>query len=172
MTILSILIVAACILLGVHLLARWAQGFRRAGLMSASNVAEGTHPGPISKLADAAIATRHLLVKWGTDGDHIAICGASDRPLGTVIDEVATADLASQRLSVDPLGMNEETRLGVASEAIALTDDLYTAAGGKLQNLPTAAGTYYRVGVPLTTAAADGDLIEYVSCTPVAVTVS
>lgn len=169
---LFIILPVLAVALGLVLVARWAQGFRRAGLLTACNVAEGTHQGTLSKLADAALTTPHLLAKWGSDGDHIAICGASDKPLGSVPDEVATVDLTTLRVPVNLLGLGESTRLGVASEAIALTDDLYTAASGKIQNLPTAAGTYYRIGRPVTTASADGDVIEYVSCVPVAVTVT
>ncbi len=148
----------------------WAQGFknRRHGLVTANNIAEGTHTNAITKLTDAAIGTRFLLVKFGSDGGHIAVADAADKPLGICSDEAEAKDEA---VAVQFLVATNETRKCVASEAIALTDDLYVAAGGKVSNLPTVPGTYWKVGRPLQTAAADGDVLEFESHAPVTVVV-
>lgn len=124
---------------------------------SACNVGGGTHAGSITRKTDAAIAARHLLVKVGTDADHVAACGASEVPIGTVPDEASAAE---ENVEVALLGAAPSTRKMVASEAIDAGEKVYTAASGKVQDLPAGAGTYYCVGTALTAAAADGDEIE------------
>lgn len=162
------MLVALCALFAVVLLKGWASGFRpktRAPLTAYfANVAEGTHCGSISKKADAVNATRHLLVKFGTDADHYAICGANAIPLGTVPDEADAIEDLNQILL---LGVTDETVLMIASEAIAVGVAVYTAANGKIQDLPAGAGTYYHVGYALTASAADGDKIEVQHCAPI-----
>ncbi len=108
-----------------------------------SNVTEGTHEGSITKKTDAALSTRFSLVKIGSDADHIAVCGAGDRPLGIATDE---AEAAEDNLNVNLLGSSSSTQKAVASEAIAVGDSVFTAASGKVQNEPGGAGTYYLVG--------------------------
>lgn len=54
----------------------------------------------------------------------------------------------------------EGTRNITAAGAITLAADVYAAADGKVQALPTAAGTYYKVGKAFEAAAEDGDIIE------------
>lgn len=135
----------------------------------AANIAEGTHNGILNKRATAPITTRHLLMKFGATADLIAVNGANDYPLGPCPDE---AEAANDIVPVHLLGVHPETQLGVASEAIAAGGEVYTAAGGKLQDLPVAAGTYYKVGLALTAAGADEDVLEYAPCTPVETVVS
>lgn len=138
----------------------------RRGLTTAYNIAEGTRAGSFTAKAAAAITSRYLLVKPTTNKLEVAIAGASDFPIAQVDDEAAAAgDLVNANL----LGLSDRTLLMVASEAIALDDEIYTAANGKVQDLPTAAGTYYKVGRPLSTASADGELIEVIPCYPVKV---
>lgn len=129
-----------------------------------ANIAEGTHgDGRISKLTDAAITTRYLLYKPGSDDNHIAACGASEIPLGTVADEATAAE---QLVAVNVLGSSGGTLLMVASEAITVGEHVYTAASGKIQDVPAGAGTYYEVGIALTAAGANNDLIEVAHCVP------
>jgi hypothetical protein len=137
--------------------------FGRRHELVLSNIAEGTHEDSITKLADAAIATRYLLVKHGSDANHIAVCGANEKPLGVCDDEPSAAE---REVSVGLLGLSPRTRLMVASEAIALDSDLFTAASGKVQDEPAGAGTYYNVGRAITAATADGDVIEVVPREP------
>lgn len=155
----------ACVIAGaLFLAANASQNIRRRGLTSALNIAEGTHAGTIRKLADAAIATRNLLFKFGSDVNHIAVAGASDIPLGTVEDEALAAE---DEVSVNILGSTGRSLLMVASEAITVGEAVFTAASGKVQDLPAGAGTYYQVGYAMTAAGADGDVIEVQPCTPV-----
>jgi hypothetical protein len=156
-----VLMALVAILFAVVLLKGWASGFvpkTRAPLTAYfANIAEGTHCGSISKKADATNATRHLLAKFGSDADHYALCGASDIPIGPVTDE---ADAIDDLNEIVLLGIKNETVLMIASEAITAGEAVFTAANGKVQDLPAGAGTYYQVGYALTAAAADGDKIE------------
>ena len=125
-------------------------------------------PDITTKVADAAIATQNLLVKFGSDADHIAVAGASDVPLGVCID---TPD-AGDSVGVDLLGLGSLTKRVVASAEIVVGAELAAAAGGKVVTLPTDAGTYYVVGRAFTAASGDGEELEMVSTLPRAVVVS
>lgn len=114
--------------------------------------------------ASAAVATRYLIGKIGADEDHIAVVSATaDQPIGVLTDEPAAAE---DPVDVELLGISERTQLMVAGEAIDEGEAVYTTAAGKVQDKPTAAGTYWKVGVAATPAAADGNLIEVYPCTP------
>lgn len=132
------------------------------------NIAEGTHEGSLTKKADAAITTRYLLVKFGTDVNHVAINTDGDKPLGVCTDEAAAAE---DLVAVEPMELALRSQLMVASEIIALDADVFTADDGKVQNEPAVAGTYYKVGRAITAAGADGDVIEVLPCAPVALVV-
>lgn len=138
------------------------------GCASFANVAEGTHEGSITRKVDAAIATRYLLAKEGTDDDHVDKCGVADIPIGVMTDE---AKAAEDNIAIELLGGSKRTLLMVASEAIDAGEYVYTAALGKIQNEPAVAGTYYLVGKALSDAAADGDLVEVQHCLPIKVVV-
>ncbi len=126
---------------------------------------DGVHDAGLTRLTDAAITTRHLLYKLGTDAAHIAVCAATiDAPLGVVDDE---ADAAEKEVALLILGKGP-TKLMVASEAIAVGDALFTTTTGKVQNFPGAgAATYWQVGIALTAASGDGVLVEVADCVPV-----
>lgn len=127
------------------------------------NVGEGTHDGGrITLKVDATVTTRYLLAKQGSDVDHADICGASDIPLGVFTDEAAAIE---DQVAVEVLGPNTRTLLMVPSETMTYDDDVYAAAAGKVQDLPTAPGTYYKVGKALSAGVADG-LIEVAPCFP------
>ncbi len=158
------LLVATCVCLG-------GKKFNPHRLIAA-NVGEGVHTeGILGLRASNPFTTRWLLGKWGADARHVDICGAGDLPLG-VVGDGGVSSLAEDPINVHVLGATVGSKRAIASEAIALTDELYTAANGKVQNLPVGAGTYYKVGRPLTTAAADGDLIEFAPCYPVKLVVT
>lgn len=166
----SILMILLAVAL-VGLLVTWARGFSRAPrFLRLANIGEGTHDGHgFTKKVDAAVASRYLLATFGSDADHVDICGASEIPLGPMDDEAAAAeDIINVRL----LGIDSRTQLMVASEAITAGEAVYTAANGKVQDLPAGAGTYYKVGHALTAAGADGDVIEVQHCAPIATVVS
>ena len=163
-----LLIVAVIALMGVMLLKSGSQGFD----LIVSNFGEGTHAeGKLTRSADAAFGSRNLLCKAGAGANTVDVCTDGDKPIGIVTDEVATADIATEVIGVELLGLANRTLLMVASGVIAIDADVYTDDAGKIQALPVAAGTYYKVGIALNAAAADEDEVEVAHCHPVAVTV-
>jgi hypothetical protein len=137
----------------------WVSGYEQPRLYLA-NIAEGTHiDGILTKKTDAAIATRYLLGKFGTDGDHVAVAGAADTPLFVIEDEAGAAE--------DPVACKVLASCGGtvkmvndATGAIAVGDVLVAAAGGKVKKIAAGVGNYYVVGIALVAAAADGDVME------------
>jgi hypothetical protein len=128
------------------------------------NIAEGTFPtGCMTKLADVALTRRHLLVKIGTDANHVAINTASDIPLGVADDE---AELAEDPVNVQLLGQKEGTILMVAGAAITAGAFVVGTAGGKIITLPGTTGSYYIIGRAMEAAGADLDVINVAHCFP------
>lgn len=122
-----------------------------------ANIGVGQHNGNVTYKTDAAITTRYLLGKIGSDAAHVAVSDAADIPLGVITDEAAAAeDLVNLAL----FGSGEKTLKVVASAAIAAGAFVVGADGGKTRTLPAVAGTYYIVGRALNAAAADGDTVE------------
>lgn len=128
-----------------------------------ANIAEGIHDkGKVTKLVDAALATRYLCVKLGTDGNHVAIAGAADTPYGVAQDEAAAAEdpVNVQCLACAGQTMKVQTD---ASGALAVGDLVVPAAAGQVKKLAAGAGNYYIVGMvlnaPTTTA---GELFEII----------
>lgn len=125
------------------------------------NIAEGVHENAVTRVADAAITVRHLLYKKGAADNSVAVSGAGDRPLGTVDDEITTADIAGGvQIGVQLLGKGATKRM-VASAAIGAGVEVFAAASGKIATSGTV-----NVGTSLTAAAADGDIIEVSDCVP------
>jgi len=124
--------------------------------------------GSMTKIADAAQSIQHLLVKFGTDANHIAIAGVADSPIGVCPDTPALGDSVAVKL----LGCAKESLTMVASEAIAVGVRVFAAADGKISDLPAGAGTYFCIGVALEAAGADAAEIQVNSCVPFSVTVA
>ena len=130
----------------------------------------GTHKRSLTRLSDAALATENLLVKVGSDADHIAVMAAvTDVPIGAVPDTPAAAE---EEVAVNLLGAASETIEMVAKEAISAGEQVFADATGKVTDLPAGAGTYCCVGTALVAAAADGDEIEVDPCIPFPVVVT
>lgn len=140
-----------------------------AGILRVNALTDGTHAdGKLGHLlADAALTTRYLLVKTGSDAGHFAANGATDKPLGVCLDEPSAAE---EPATVALLGAFNGTVLMVGSEAIAAGADVYTAASGKVQNDPAATGTVYLVGRAVTACTGDGLTFEVTPCLPQKVT--
>ncbi len=125
----------------------------------------GTHR-VFNRLADAAHSYTHLLVKTGSDADHVAVCGAADFPLGTTDD---APDAAEDLINVHGLGGPCTRKVRVAT-GLAEGVDLYTAASGFAQAEPAVAGTFYKVGRSIAAAnqvGAGNYVIEFLPCEPV-----
>lgn len=135
-------------------------------LIFCANIAEGTHgDGCITKKTDAAQALRHVLVKVGSDIDHVAVTtAATERPLG-ICDDEATA--AEEIINVQMLGQKQGTMLVAAHGAIDAEAELVAAAAGRVDALDTGTnGTYYIVGRALNATTAQDQLIEMAHCFP------
>jgi hypothetical protein len=150
----------------------WLRGLAApGGMVALANIAEGTHgDGCITKLADAAIGTRHLLVNFGSDVDHVAVTtDCSEIPLGVVDDEASAAE---DNINVQLLGNKQGTILCVSDGTITAMGDMVTASkvaahNGYVAKLGVGADTYYIIGRALNAAASDGDLVEIEHCVPV-----
>lgn len=156
--------------------AAWLRGRNRTSV-AACNIAEGVHEGAkITKLADVALTSRFLVVKVGSDIDHVAICTASDIPLGIATDEPTAADIASDtaggreyfsRTNVNVFGgALQETQRGQAGSAnggvIAAGDFITADAAGQLKTKPAAGGgACYCVGRALQATTAQGQVFEF-----------
>lgn len=128
----------------------------------------GTHARSLTRLSDAALSVENLLVKVGSDANHIAVMAAvTDVPIGAVPD---TPSAAEQEVSVNLLGAASETVEMVADGEVVAGERVFAGADGKVTDLPAAAGTYFCVGTALT-GATDDD-IEVDPCVPYPVTVS
>jgi hypothetical protein len=135
------------------------------GLRLAANTYDAaieTHDASVRRKNDAAVTARHLLWQQGATDNGIAVNNATTCPLGTV-DNVEAAIGEGQALLL--LGKGPTKKM-VASEAITAGKQVFTAAAGKVQDTPTGV-TVYLVGTTLTSAAADGDIIEVQDCVPV-----
>jgi hypothetical protein len=143
----------------VALLSTWAH--RARGRTALSNIAEGTHQsGILNFRADAALASRYLLVKRGSDDAHVAVAGAADAPLYVALDEAGAAE---DPVACQAIGCCAGTVKLVTNGAgvLAAGDILVPAAGGKVAKIAAGAGNYYVVGIATAAVAAtDGDQLE------------
>ncbi len=128
---------------------------RRRALFA--NLAEGAHAGEITKKTDAAITTRFLFMKRGSDDDHVAVCTAdTDNPIGICTDESAAAE---DPVNIATLGCAPTTRKVTLGGTVAVGDFLQVDSNSKAKKLSTSTGTYYIVGRALM-AGVSGDIIE------------
>jgi hypothetical protein len=139
------------------------RAFTPAGV-DANNVA-GSRDGNLSRIAEAAVASPHLLVTPGTNpATQVIICTATTEPLGAAYDKAEiTARVAVERLT------GPSTLLMVGSKAIAAGARVFTTAAGKVTD--TAVNNSWLVGKALSACAADGDDFEVDPCFPVQQTV-
>jgi hypothetical protein len=144
------------------------KSLRTVGLANTWTDAVQTHAGMVQRTAGAAIGTPCLLVMKGATDLKVIICDNTKPPLG-VTDEATYA--SGDSVNVHLLGGAPTTRKLIANAAIAAGGKIYSDATGKVGPTPTATGTYYYVGQSLTAAAADGDVIEAQTSTPILVKV-
>ncbi|MDR1414149.1 MAG: DUF2190 family protein [Puniceicoccales bacterium] len=126
----------------------------------------GTHSCNITRQAEDAISRKYLLGKLDSSGQRIRVCDGSDFPIGIITDEAeAPRDGEEAIVNVALLG-SPTTLQAVASAPIEVGTLLVPADDGKVQPLPSDTGNYYVIGFALTRAAADDDLLEFMSCVP------
>jgi hypothetical protein len=143
-----------------------ALGWRR-GLRAFSNdnpLTVGEHVGGrIARYHDnAPVTTRFLLVKHGSDDNHVAtITSEIDIPMGVCTDEPAATD---DPVNVTSLLDADKTQRMVAAGAITTGQPVVTNGDGKVKALPGVAGMYWCVGYALSATTADGQLLEVQTC--------
>ncbi|MDR2603206.1 MAG: hypothetical protein LBC11_01435 [Puniceicoccales bacterium] len=135
-----------------------------------SNSAIGTHACNITKQAEEAIPIKYLLGKFGEQKTDVALCGLPDLPIGIITDEAAapTPEGTKEIVNIALLG-SPNTLQAVASVAVAAGSIIIPAGNGKVKPLPAAITddqTYIMIGIALTSATADGQVIEFMSCVP------
>lgn len=154
----------------VHAGLRRARTRRRRGLTFAANdLGEGfAEDGRKTYYPDMAFPNRYLLVKSGSDGRHVTLAGIGDNPVGVCTDstDLEIAD-SGKPLSVNLFGAVRGTQRGVAAGSIPAWSLLVPAANGRIQALPSAAGTYYVCGRYTGTGAATGGYVEFIPFVPV-----
>jgi hypothetical protein len=119
-----------------------------------------THDSTIRRTNDAAVTARHLLWQQGSTDGGVAVAVAASIPLGT-IDNIETGTGVGQTVLL--LGKGPTKKM-VANGAISAGARVFTAAAGKVS--PTHGATFCQVGVALTAAVNDGDIIEVADCPP------
>lgn len=77
-----------------------------------------------------------------------------------------TAAGAGEEVNIRLLCGSERTCQLVAAGKIALGAPIYTAPSGKVQALPSSAGTYWQIGFAVKAAAANNDVFWAVLCVP------
>ncbi len=121
------------------------------------NIAEGTHAGNITMIADDLIAAKNLIVTQ-TSASGIRIANVGDKPMGVCTDSGASGDAVNVTLA----GSTSSTVLYVASTNIVAGQSLYTAENGKVSPTPSLGS--YKVGVALTNAEANASLEADTQC--------
>ena len=109
---------------------------------------------PITFTTGAAVSAKRLVKLSSSEVIHNT-ASDTDNPIGTSDYAVADGDNVAVRL-LSEAGSLEMTAAG----AIAADADVYTAADGKIQELPASADEYKKIGIALEAATADGDIIE------------
>jgi len=139
--------------------ALFVSGLRRQFCTANGETTVGRHAHATTKLADGAHASRHLIVKIGSDDDHVTPAGASDLAFGVTDDQPS---LAEQPINVQFLGVGVGTKRFIAVGALNDNVAIYQAANGQVQGEPTVAGTYYRIGRTKGAAVQGDDTLYYV----------
>ncbi|WP_018124957.1 capsid cement protein [Desulfovibrio oxyclinae] len=101
-----------------------------------------------------------LRVSLGND-DLLAIAGADALGIGVTRNDQDAGEDVGVAYHNKP-----GTVMVIAAGAVSVGQDVYAAAGGKVEALPVLAGDYIKVGVAMEAAAEDGDLIEVVPNEP------
>lgn len=103
-----------------------------------------------------SISEPFLLGQFDTTGIVKPCALASAEPFCVIADKAAAG---GEAVPVWLLGATPHAVRVVSGGAITLGADIYTAASGRVQALPSAAGTYYKVGIALEAATASGQEI-------------
>ncbi len=134
----------------------------RGGVQFA-NIGEGTQrTGVKSYTPDAATSSRYLCYKIGTDGDHSAVCGAGDTPLGQSDDQ---AD-AGVPIAINLFGQVPGTLRVVTDGTIANGDHVKCGAAGVVTKASSTDRSFGIAIIGTDQTSASGDSIAIMHCVP------
>lgn len=106
-------------------------------------------------LQAGADLVNHRLVKMSAGAAVFNTSVATDNPVGVTKLNVKNGE----DVSITP--MNKPGTVEIcAAGAIGQGADVFSAADGKVQALPAAAGTYRKIGMAMAAASGDGSIIE------------
>ncbi len=150
-----VLLIALLCLAAWHLVRQTHLAHRSKKSRLAMSNSDSTHEtGQLTRTAEEAFALRYLLARPGTDpATQFLIGNQTIAPIGICTDEPASGIDANLSLLSAP-----GTHTLYASEAIDAGEFLYTGADGKVQDEPSANGTYWRVGRALETVSVAGHI--------------
>ncbi|MCW7755495.1 DUF2190 family protein [Desulfobotulus sp. H1] len=89
------------------------------------------------------------------DGEKVILNSAAGTPIGFA----TTYAAEGERVSVQHLGVDGTWELETAG-AVSALDLVFAADEGRIQILPSEAGTYRKIGIALKSAASAGEIIE------------
>jgi hypothetical protein len=106
-------------------------------------------------LEAAAALAPHRLVKLSSGKAAYNTAAVADEPIGINEIKVALGEIAGGRFLNEPGTVEIE-----AAGAITAGADVFAAADGKIQALPTDGGAYLKIGIAMKAASGSGSIIE------------
>lgn len=133
---------------------------------------DNSHINNITKTASADMPKGTIVKLDASDASKVAACSAADSDaIGVVLDDVKSGDSVAVAL----LGLANHTLEAVAGGAIAAGAKVCLAASGKVAAYPAATSSAQNVvfvGIALTSAYADGNVVEIAHRAPTPDTVA
>lgn len=133
---------------------------------------DNTHINNITKTASADMPKGTVVKLDASDASKAVACAATDSDaIGVVLDDVKSGESVAVAL----LGIANHTVEVVASGAITAGAKVYLDASGKVRAAPAAGGadqSVVCVGIALTPAYADGNIVELAHRAPVGETIA
>ena len=120
------------------------------------NAIQGTHEGSITKIANVPFLKSNLLAALDSNPEGITLGNETTLPIGVAHDEATTGNI----VCVSLLGSASSTLKMTALNAVKAGSEIFAANGGFVQATPTTPGQYYKIGIALSEALFEGDLIE------------
>ena len=118
-----------------------------------------------TRVSVGAINQRNLVCNFDSNSTYgiVPLALASTYPHCVCSD---TAAGAGEEVHVRLICGSERTCELVAAASIAAGAPIYTVPNGKVQRLPSSAGTYWQIGFAVTAAAANNSVLRAVLCVP------
>lgn len=133
---------------------------------------DNTHKNNITKTASADMPKGTAVKLDSSDSSKISACAATDaEAIGVVLDGVKSGD----NVAVALFGVANHTLEALAGGAISAGEKVCLAANGKVSAFPAKSGSAQNVlcvGVALTAAYADGNIVELAHRAPAAETIA